>query len=67
MTKKMATEFEERRLALQGELGAERDQAERSRMGQFATPTGLAADILRFTRDDASDADKELLRSALRN
>ena len=29
-----------RRLALQGGLDAEKEQAERNRMGQFATPTG---------------------------
>jgi len=43
-------ELEERRLTLQGELDAGKDQAERNRMGQFATPTGLAVDILRYAR-----------------
>ena len=41
---------EARRLILQGELDAERDAAVRNRMGQFATPTALAADILRYAR-----------------
>ena len=39
--------MEEQRLALQRELDAGKEQAERNRMGQFATPTGLAVDILR--------------------
>jgi len=45
-----AAGLEERRLILQGELDARKDPAERNRMGQFATPTGLAADILRHAR-----------------
>ena len=47
MTQKVTTELEERRLALQKELDAAKEQMERNRMGQFATPTGLAVDILR--------------------
>lgn len=39
--------LEKRRLALQEALDAGKSQAERNRMGQFATPTALAADILR--------------------
>ena len=35
---------------MQGELDAGKEQAERNRMGQFATPTGLAVDILRYTK-----------------
>ena len=38
-------EREERRLAVQAELDAAKDQAERNRMGQFATPTELAERI----------------------
>ena len=33
------TDREERRLAIQAELDAAKDQAERNRLGQFATPT----------------------------
>lgn len=45
MTKNAIKGLEKRRLAWQGELDAEKDQAERNRMGQFATPTGLAVSI----------------------
>ena len=45
---KAITELEKRRLALQTALDAGKTPAERNRMGQFATPTGLAADILRY-------------------
>lgn len=46
MTKNLRQE--ERRLVVQAELDAAKDQAERNRMGQFATPTGLAVEILRY-------------------
>lgn len=36
------------RLAMQAVLDAERTQPERNRLGQFATPTALAEDILRY-------------------
>ncbi len=39
---------ERERLALQASLDAEKTQAERNRLGQFATPTALAEDILRY-------------------
>lgn len=39
---------EQERLALQAFLDAEKTQAERNRLGQFATPTSLAEDILRY-------------------
>ena len=42
---------EARRLALQRELDAGKDQAERNRMGQFATPPALAMDILRYAHE----------------
>ena len=45
-----AEELEGRRLRLQAELDAAKDQAERNRLGQFATPTGLARDMLRYAR-----------------
>ena len=44
----MTTTLEEQRLALQTELDAEKTQAERNRLGQFATPTALALDILKY-------------------
>lgn len=40
--------LEQERLVLQSELDGHKTQAERNRLGQFATPTGLAQDILRF-------------------
>src|SRR5437773_1250447 len=39
---------EQQRLALQAELDGQKTQAERNRLGQFATPTALAEDILRY-------------------
>lgn len=39
---------EKERLSLQTRLDAAKTQAERNRLGQFATPTALAQDILRF-------------------
>ncbi|MXY65370.1 MAG: SAM-dependent DNA methyltransferase [Gammaproteobacteria bacterium] len=46
-TEAVAT-LEARRAALQRDLDAGRDTAVRNRMGQFATPAGLAADIQRY-------------------
>lgn len=40
-----AADREAQRLALQAELDAEKSQAERNRLGQFATPTPLAIEI----------------------
>ncbi len=39
---------EQQRLALQAELDSQKTPAERNRLGQFATPTALAQDILRY-------------------
>ena len=50
MMKKAVAAIEARRLALQGALDAKKDAAERNRMGQFATPTGLAVDIQRYAK-----------------
>lgn len=58
MTKKAIAEFEARRLALQDELDAKRNSAERNRMGQFATPTGLAADILCYAKAQVGESEK---------
>jgi len=48
---------ESRRLAIQDELDSARDQSERNRMGQFATPTGLAREILRHAREQLPESD----------
>jgi hypothetical protein len=42
------TPIEDRRIALQIALDAEKTQLERNRLGQFATPTGLASDVLAY-------------------
>jgi adenine-specific DNA-methyltransferase len=39
---------EQNRLSLQARLDGEKSQADRNRLSQFATPTALARDILRF-------------------
>lgn len=44
------TPIEDRRLGLQASLDAEKSQAERNKLGQFATPTGLASDVLAYAR-----------------
>lgn len=54
------TEIEELRLALQEGLDAGKSATERNRMGQFATPTRLALDILRYAR--AQLAEREQIR-----
>ena len=40
--------LEEQRLGFQAEIDARKSQAERNRLGQFATPTALAIDILKY-------------------
>ena len=50
MAKDITRALEKQRLALQRELDAGKEQAERNRMGQFATPTELAVDILRYAK-----------------
>jgi adenine-specific DNA-methyltransferase len=40
--------FEAQRLAIQADLDGKKTQAERNRMGQFATPTVLACDVLSY-------------------
>jgi adenine-specific DNA-methyltransferase len=42
------SQLEARRLALQAELDRRRSQAERNRLGQFATPPALARDVVRY-------------------
>ncbi len=41
-------DMEQRRVALQADLDAAKDRAERNRLGQFATPSRLAADMLSY-------------------
>ena len=42
--------LESRRLVLQSELDAKKTRGERNRLGQFATPTTLAVDILNYAK-----------------
>lgn len=42
--------IEQRRLELQSALDGQKTQTERNRLGQFATPTALAADVLRYAQ-----------------
>jgi len=58
MTKKAIVEFEARRLALQDKLDAEKNSAERNRMGQFATPSRLAAEILGYAKAQMDKREK---------
>lgn len=44
------TPIEDRRLALQADLDAGKSAKERNKLGQFATPTGLASDVLAYAR-----------------
>jgi predicted RNA methylase len=45
------TPIEDRRVSLQTALDNEKTQAERNKLGQFATPTGLASDVLAYARN----------------
>ncbi len=47
---KAVAEFEAQRLSLQDMLDGQLDSSDRNRMGQFATPTGLAVDIQRYAK-----------------
>lgn len=51
-------ELEHKRLALQKELDATRTQAERNRLGQFATPSRLALDILDYAKSVLPEDEK---------
>lgn len=51
-------DFEVRRLDLQAERDSAKTQRERNRLGQFATPTSLAMDILRYGVSLLPDTDK---------
>ena len=50
MSARPQSPIETRRLELQCDLDAAKTQAERNRMGQFATPTALARDILGYAK-----------------
>src|SRR5216684_7078801 len=50
----MTDSKEAERQTLQDRLDAAKTQRERNKLGQFATPTALAADILRFARSQRS-------------
>ena len=50
------TDREDRRLAIQAELDEVKDQAQRNRMGQFATPTELAIEILEYARQRMNES-----------
>lgn len=47
MTQK-SDNYEQRRCVLQAELDGQKSQAQRNKLGQFATPTQLARDVLSF-------------------
>ena len=49
-SKELIDRLERQRLALQADLDSARTQAERNRMGQFATPPALAQDIIAYAR-----------------
>jgi len=54
----VASAVEQQRLVLQAELDALKTQAERNRLGQFATPTLLAVDILKYAATLLPKAEK---------
>ena len=58
MKNKNFAEFEAQRLVLQEELDGQLDPAARNRLGQFATPTDLAVDILRYAKTLTEDSAK---------
>lgn len=51
MTNKFSESLETERLDLQLGLDRQKTQAERNRLGQFATPTDLANDLLRYAHE----------------
>lgn len=58
MTVLPITPLEQRRLELQAALDAEKTQIERNKLGQFATPTALAAEILSYAGSLLPDGEK---------
>jgi len=55
--------FERVRLKLQAEFDARKTQVERNRLGQFATPTAFALDILNYAATLIPDGEKIRLSS----
>lgn len=49
--KRKKISLEETRLELQDHLDIQKSQSERNRLGQFATPTALAVDVLRHAKE----------------
>ena len=58
MNERKGPSIETRRLELQQSLDAAKTQTERNRMGQFATPTALARDILSYANQELGTATK---------
>ena len=56
MTKSI-TKQEQRRLAVQAERDEVKDPAERNRMGQFATPTKLAVQIIEYAKGQLNETE----------
>ena len=50
--------LEQRRIALQVELDGRKTQAERNRLGQFATPRALADDVMKYAANLLPSGDK---------
>lgn len=50
--------IEKKRLAIQAEVDRKKTQTERNRLGQFATPTALAVDILQYAAPLLSEEEK---------
>lgn len=55
---KALASLEQRRLVLQAELDTAKTQGQRNRLGQFATPTALASDILAFAKANMGKREK---------
>ncbi|MBF0564511.1 MAG: SAM-dependent DNA methyltransferase [Nitrospirae bacterium] len=63
---KRLVQQEQQRLALQASLDGKKTRAERNRLGQFATPTALATDILKYAKNILPDqADVRFLDPAI--
>ena len=63
--KKDLAELEKNRTALQKELDAARDRTWRNRMGQFATPPELAADIVGYAKEQLDETAVRFLDPAV--
>ena len=58
MKNKPIAELEARRVTIQEALDAEKNAAQRNRMGQFATPTALAVNILHYAKRQFGKTEK---------